>query len=83
MLEPFPLASMSVPILDIYGAEEFPAVLKMAPERLGQLQEASNPLSTQIVAPDADHYFSDQGQSLLELVSGWLDTLATSAEWGK
>jgi hypothetical protein len=83
MLEPFPLADMSVPVLDIYGADEFPAVLKMAPERLGQIQEAGNPLSTQIVAPDADHYFRDRGRNLLELVSGWLDTLVASPEWGK
>jgi len=83
MLEPFPLADMSVPVLDIYGAEEFPAVLKMAPERLGQIQEAGNPLSTQIVAPDSDHYFTDQGGPLVDLVSGWLDTLSSSPEWGK
>ena len=83
MLEPFPLADMSVPVLDIYGADEFPAVLKMAPDRIGQIQEAGNPLSTQIVAPGADHYFKDKGEPLLELVSGWLDTLVASPEWGK
>jgi hypothetical protein len=78
MLEPFPLDGMKVPVLDVYGAGEFPAVIRMAPERLAMMHKAGNPLSEQIVVPDADHYFHDRGAPLLEVVSDWLGKLAGS-----
>jgi hypothetical protein len=75
MLEDFPLADMSVPVLDIYGADEYPAVKRKAPERLAAMQKAGNPRSAQVVVPAADHYFKGRGQQLLEAVSDWLDGL--------
>ncbi|MGV6858084.1 MAG: DUF3530 family protein [bacterium] len=75
MLKPFPLASMKVPVLDLYGANEYPAVKRMAPERLAAMKMAGNPLSKQEVLPDADHYFSGIVDPLVESVAAWLDTL--------
>jgi dienelactone hydrolase len=75
MREPFPLAELQMPVLDIYGGNEYPAVKRSAPERLAMLQRAGNPQSRQQVIPGADHYFSDAGQPLLEAVAAWLDSL--------
>jgi pimeloyl-ACP methyl ester carboxylesterase len=75
MREPFPLAKLTIPVLDIYGGLEYPAVKRSAPERLAMLQEAGNPKSKQQVIAGADHYFTDAGQPLLEAVAAWLDSL--------
>jgi pimeloyl-ACP methyl ester carboxylesterase len=83
MLEPFPLDSMKVPVLDIYGAGEFPAVIRMAPDRLRMMRKAGNPLSEQVVVPDADHYFHDRGDPLLDVISGWLSGVAVAKGWTK
>jgi len=83
MLESFPLNEMAVPVLDVYGAEEYPAVHKMAPERLAMMQKAGNPLSRQIRVPNADHYFKDRGAPLLDVVSEWLDELNNARGWPK
>ncbi|MCW8887798.1 MAG: alpha/beta hydrolase family protein [Gammaproteobacteria bacterium] len=73
MVKPFPLDKMKVPILDLYGEEDFPAVIRMAPERLSQIQKAGNRLSKQIRVDGSDHYFVDKGDELVEAVSGWLN----------
>ncbi len=75
MHKPFPLDSMKVPVLDLYGEKEFPSVLKMAPERLAMLQKAGNPQSQQMVMPEADHYFHGQGEELTRRVASWLGQL--------
>lgn len=75
MLEPFPLKSLSVPVLDIYGADDYPAVRRMAPARWQHIQAAGNPLSDQKAVDNADHYFTDQGDLLVEAVGEWLSSL--------
>ena len=75
MAEPFPLANMTIPVLDIYGEKEFPAVIRMAPERLDAIRKAGNPKSAQLIVSNANHYFTDQGDALVKTVSGWLESL--------
>lgn len=75
MQEPFPLARMHVPVLDIYGSAEFPQVLGMAPARAAAIKKAGNPQSRQIVVPDADHYFHEHNKELVEAVSEWMSKL--------
>lgn len=72
---PFPLAKMKVPVLDIYGDAEYPAVIRGAPERLQAIQQAGNPQSQQRSVPDANHYFTDMGEPLTEAVGSWLNAL--------
>lgn len=74
MVKPFPLDKMKVPTLDLYGEKDFPAVLRMAPERWSKIQKSGNTLSQQIQINGADHYFVDKGDELVEAVSGWLNT---------
>lgn len=53
------------------------------PERLAMMQKAGNPLSEQIVVPDADHYFHDCRAPLLEVVSDWLARVSGAKDWVK
>jgi pimeloyl-ACP methyl ester carboxylesterase len=75
MQQPFPLERMHVPVLDLYGAEEYPAVIRLAPERKAMIETAGHVKSRQIVLPEANHYFTDQGDPLVAVVVDWLDQL--------
>jgi pimeloyl-ACP methyl ester carboxylesterase len=75
MLKPFPLEQLKVPVLDLYGANEFPAVIKMAPDRQRAINFAGHASSLQQVLPVSDHYFTDQGDALLKATLDWLQTL--------
>lgn len=75
MKQPFPFAKIKVPVLDVYAANDYPAVLKMAPERWQGIQAAGNKKSRQVMVPDAEHYFTDRGDALVSVISEWLDTL--------
>jgi hypothetical protein len=50
-------------------------VQRLAGIRAQQMQDEGNPLSQQIVVPEANHYFTDMGDPLLEVVSNWLEKL--------
>ena len=75
MLEPFPLERMKKPILDLYGSDDFPAVQRLAGLRQQQMADWAHPNYSQLKLPDADHYFTDRGDQLLEAVGEWLDRL--------
>lgn len=75
MLAPFPLDRMRVPVLDIFGGDDYPAVLRGAPQRVDDMRRAGNPKSRQIVIPGADHYFRSGGDALVEAVGSWLNQL--------
>lgn len=75
MIEAYPLDQMKVPVLDMFGSEEHPAVIRMAPARKAAMKRAGNPLSEQKILPDADHYFTGVKEPLVELVSSWLNKL--------
>ncbi len=73
MVDAFQLDKLNMPVLDIYGADDYPAVQRMAAERLQAIQHNSK--SKQVVVPDANHYFTDQGEALVEQVASWLESL--------
>lgn len=75
MLKPFPLDTMIKPVLDVYGADDYPAVQRLAGIRAQQMSDEGHALSTQKVVPGANHYFTDQGDPLVELVAEWLENL--------
>lgn len=75
MREPLPFEKISKPLLDVYGGDDYPAVQRLAALRLQMMQDEGNEKSAQIKIPEADHYFVDMGDELVEAVSGWLDTL--------
>ena len=75
MKKPLPLYKITVPVLDVYGTEEYPAVIKGAADRLTAMQKAGNPKSKQVTVPGANHYFTDEGDALLNVVGPWLQGL--------
>ena len=75
MRGPFPLATMSVPILDLFGDEDYPAVLKEGPGRLAAMRAAGHPRSAQRIVPGAGHFFRDMDDELVAAVTEWLAAL--------
>jgi len=75
MLKPFALDEIKIPVLDIRGENDYPAVHRNAPRRMEKIKKAGNPKSQQRVVAKSDHYFTDRGDALLKEVTNWLDTL--------
>ena len=73
MLKPFPFARLQVPVLDVYGALDYPAVLHGADGRSKAVQKQGQPASRQIMLQDGDHYMREQNAVLVKSVSGWLN----------
>jgi pimeloyl-ACP methyl ester carboxylesterase len=75
MKKPFPLADLTIPVMDVYGEKEYPAVRSKAPERLLMITKAANSKSRQIIVSGANHYFTDKGDELVAAVEKWLEAL--------
>lgn len=77
MRQPYPLEKMTGPVLDIYGANDFPAVRRLAPGRKAMMVKACHAKSRQIVIPNADHYYKEpDSMGVLEQeIIKWLDDL--------
>ena len=78
MKQPFPFSKMNIPILDVFGSEDYPAVVSRAQQRFDNFKD-SHTISNQIVIDQADHEFIDQTDTLFEVLSPWLDTLLESS----
>ena len=72
---PFPIGDMTVPVLDLYGSEEFPRPMEMRGHRQQLLAQNGNPLSAQIELEGADHYFKGKGEEAMEIITNWLNQL--------
>ncbi len=75
MPKQFPLEEIKIPVLDIRGEYDTPAVIGFAPERWKLMQQAGNKKSQQRVVEKSDHYFTGHGQALLLEVVDWLNSL--------
>lgn len=64
------MTRLKMPVLDLYGQNDLPQVVKNAGKRAAGLKQKG---STQIVVPGADHFFEGKDSALLEQVRGWLD----------
>lgn len=62
-------SKLKFPVLDMYGENDLPQVLKTAAQRGKRLRGQS----AQVVVPKADHFFEGRDKSLLENVRGFLD----------
>jgi hypothetical protein len=61
---------VKLPIFDLYGGDDLPAVVKGASGRKKML---TNPKSMQTMAPRMDHFFTGYDDDLVKYVSGYLD----------
>ena len=75
MKHSFPLEKLKVPVFDIYAANDYPAVIKMAGQRLRMIAAAGNAKSRQQVVDDAEHYYKDRGETLTKIISEWLQSI--------
>jgi pimeloyl-ACP methyl ester carboxylesterase len=62
---------IKIPVLDIYGSNDWTMTMYGGPERLAQIRK--NPRSAQIVVPKATHFFEGHEEELLKAVTGFLD----------
>lgn len=79
MRSPFPFDRIRVPLLNIFGSDDYPAVQQQA-KQLEPLLEGINPASAQIQIEGADHYFDDYNDELVTAIAGWLETLVIPEE---
>lgn len=70
---PFPIADMRIPVLDIYGENEFDRPLALVEQRRQMLAENGNPHSAQVMVADTGHYFRGAGDEMVNNLSDWLD----------
>jgi len=75
MVRPFILDRLTVPVLDVFGRRDFPAVRRLAATRLEAMRAAGHPHSAQRVVAGADHYYRGREDRLVEIIAGWLDGL--------
>jgi alpha/beta superfamily hydrolase len=62
---------MTLPVLDLYGENDFPAVLQGAQRRAAAIKDLQR--SQQIMTPQADHFFTNQQAELVQYVRDFLD----------
>jgi pimeloyl-ACP methyl ester carboxylesterase len=62
--------AIRVPVLDLYGENDLPAVLQGAARRAGSIKDSKR--SRQIMAPGADHFFNGRGAELVRYVREFL-----------
>lgn len=75
MQEAYIFDKIPAPILDLYAEHDHPAVIHSAPKRLDLIRQAGHPLSKQLVIPDAEHEFREQGDAITEAIATWLARL--------
>jgi len=77
MRQPFPFDRMRIPLLNIYGEDDYPAVQRLAAQlepRLAQIDSRS----AQRRIPGAGHYFNGHETELSTAINDWLDTIFPS-----
>ena len=62
---------VKLPVFDLYGENDFPAVLTGAKRRAASIKDLQR--SRQIMAPKADHFFNNHQAELLKYVRDFLD----------
>ncbi len=67
------LARIRMPVLDIYGREDFPEVIEQAHDRRTAVKNNGTAEYEQRVIDGADHYFTDRDRQLVDTVVAWLD----------
>ena len=66
------LAKIHMPVLDLYGSEDLPAVRDTAADRVGIAADAGNSDYRQVQVEGANHFVNGRDQVLVETVADWL-----------
>ena len=62
---------IKIPVLDVYGSEDWTVTVWGAPEREKQLRDHAG--SAQVMVPGAKHFFEGREDELVKIVTGFLD----------
>ena len=67
------ISGITLPMLDLYGEDDLPAVRETVAERAAAAGRAGNTMYTQVEIAGAGHMFQGHNEALLETVVNWLD----------
>lgn len=67
------LKHITIPVLDLYGSEDQENIINSAKNRKQAAQTAGNKGYLQIMVKDANHFFNDKNEVLLNTVADWLE----------
>ena len=67
----YPYDKIKVPVLDLYGENDFDLVLKKSAERNEKIKK-NNTKSQQIKIKSSDHYHADNSNQVITFVKKWL-----------
>jgi pimeloyl-ACP methyl ester carboxylesterase len=67
------IAGITLPMLDLYGENDLPAVKETAGERAAAAGRAGNKAYTQVEIAGAGHMFQGRNEALVDAVVNWLD----------
>ena len=67
------ISGIMLPMLDLYGENDLPAVKETVGERAAAARRAGNEAYTQVEIAGAGHMFQGRNEALLEAVVNWLD----------
>lgn len=70
------LSGIDLPVLDLYGEDDFESVLDSAEARAAAQSENGD--YRQLVIPGANHFFDGHDEPLIEAVADWLDARTES-----
>ena len=74
------LAKIKLPMLDIFGGEDLDVVRNTKTQRAKAAARAGNTDYTQLEVLEATHFFTDQSDTLVKRVRGWLEKHAAGTE---
>ncbi|MDH5661251.1 MAG: alpha/beta hydrolase family protein [Gammaproteobacteria bacterium] len=74
------LKKIKVPVLDIFGSNDLPQVLKGEKAKADTARKAGNKNYTQIKITGANHFFDNKDDELVKRVRGWLLKNAAGSE---
>ena len=77
------LKTIKVPVLDIYGSNDLPQVLKGEKVKASTARKAGNKNYTQVKVIGANHFFDNKEDVLVKRVRGWLAKNAAGIELKK
>lgn len=69
----FTYSGIHIPVLDLYGEDDLPPVLKLASKRAASLK--GNAKSRQVMVPKSDHFMNSHEAEMMEAVTKFLDGL--------
>ncbi len=74
------IKKIRLPVLDIYGSQDLPGVLKTVDERRKNARKVGNKQYLQVRITGANHFFDDKDGVLVKRIRGWLQRHADGTE---